>query len=68
MALREAGREADAEQILGELQDRAGRNSDIRWAIAVYTGDTEEAERLGQSRRGDPRFGIQIAAARAIAP
>ncbi len=68
LALRDSGETEEAEQLLDELSDRSGNNVDVRWAIAVFTGKTAEAEQLGERRRSDPRFGIQIEAARVILP
>jgi len=68
LALRDSGDTEAADRLVDELRNRSGNNSDVRWAIAVFTGDTGEAERLAEIRIGDPRFGIQIEAARAILP
>jgi len=68
LALRESGMDDEAAELIQRLQERSGRNADVRWAIAVFTGDAAEAERLGRERRSDPRFGIQIEAARLIRP
>jgi len=68
LALRDSGETEEAEQLIEELRERFGSNTDVRWAIAVFTGDTREAGILGERRLGDPRFGIQIEAAWAITP
>ncbi len=68
LALRESGQDEDADGLLEELRTRSRGNADVRWAIAVFTGNSAEAERLGNERRGDPRFGIQVEAARVIVP
>ena len=66
MALRDAGYGEEAGQLIEELKERSGGSNQVRWAIAVFTGDSEEAGRLADRLRGDPRFGIQIEAARVI--
>jgi hypothetical protein len=68
LALRESGAVEEAERLRRELEERFGGNPDVRWAIAVYTGDAAEAERLAVELLGNPRFGIQITAAGAIMP
>lgn len=68
LALRDSGETEEAEQLLEELRERSGSNIDVRWAIAAFTGDVREAERLAESRHRDPRFGIQIEVSRLILP
>ncbi|MFC1545628.1 DUF5107 domain-containing protein [Gemmatimonadota bacterium] len=68
LALRAAGESGESERLLEELKQRFGSSIDVRWAIAVFTGDTVEAERLAERRVTNTRFGIQIEAARVIRP
>ncbi len=68
LALRDYGESEEAEQLIEELQERFGNNIEVRWAIAVFNGDSMEAERLEERLLSDPRFGIQIEAARVISP
>ncbi len=68
LALRDSGKTEEAARLIEELKERSGSNIDVRWAIAVFTGDTREAEKLGERRRDDSRFGVQIEAVRVISP